>query len=108
MSRCTPTTLHRLRERLAKEFEEILNSGEIVMKSDGEPLVIDGKVIMKRPSPAMYNVIRQFLRDNGIDREPVDVPPGQPVVDSLPFAEEEPKEIEGLPQHLLAAADQDF
>jgi hypothetical protein len=48
----------------------------------------------------MYNVIRQFLRDNGIDREPLDVPPGKPTtVSALPF-HEDPSEIEELPAHL--------
>jgi hypothetical protein len=94
------TNMHRLRERLAKDFEEILNVGEPLMVN-GEPLVIDGKVVMKRPAPAMYNVIRQFLRDNGIDREPVDLPNDKPsVVANLPF-HEDPSEIEGLPPHLL-------
>ncbi len=92
----TATNMHRLRERLAKEFEQILREGEVVMK-DGEPLVIDGKVVLKRPSPAMFNVIRQFLRDNGIDRDPVDIDPAKPaLVESLPFAEEEPLPIEHL------------
>jgi hypothetical protein len=91
--------MHRLRERLAKDFEQILNEGEPLVVN-GEPLVIDGKVVMKRPAPAMYNVIRQFLRDNGIDREPVDptTPKGTPIA-ALPFVED-PSEIEGLPAHL--------
>ena len=103
MSRtCTTTNLHRLRERLAKEFEQILNDGEVVMVGD-QPLVVDGKVVVKRPSPAMYNVIRQFLRDNGIDREPVNVDPDKPsVISALPF-HEDPSEIEGLPRHLIEA-----
>ena len=89
------TNLHRLRERIASDFMEILDKGEVLMK-EGEPLVIDGQVVVKRPSPAMYNVIRQFLRDNGIDREPVDVDPSKPsVVSQLPFAED-PQEIEDL------------
>lgn len=91
--------LYRLRERIAKDFDDLLANGEVVMK-DGEPLVLDGKVVMKRPSPAMYNVIRQFLRDNGIDRDPLDVPAGKPAsVSALPF-HEDPSEIEGLPAHL--------
>jgi hypothetical protein len=91
--------MHSLRERLASDFEQILKEGEPLVVN-GEPLVIDGKVVMKRPAPAMYNVIRQFLRDNGIDREPLDVPPGKPTtVAALPF-HEDPSEIEGLPAHL--------
>lgn len=98
----TKTNMHRLRERLAKEFEKILTEGEVVMK-DGEPLVIDGKLVIKRPSPAMFNVIRQFLRDNGIDRDPVDIDPEKPsVVTNLPF-HEDPLEIETLPTHLEGA-----
>lgn len=98
----TRNNMHRLRERLAKEFEQILSEGEVVMVN-GEPLVINGKVVMKRPSPAMYNVIRQFLRDNGIDRDPVDVPGDRPaLVETLPFMEEA-QEINGLPEHLRLA-----
>jgi hypothetical protein len=92
--------MHSLRERLASDFEQILKEGEPLLVN-GEPLVIDGKVVMKRPAPAMYNVIRQFLRDNGIDREPLDQPPGgkPAIVSALPF-HEDPSEIEELPAHL--------
>ena len=94
--------MHRLRERLAQEFAAILNEGEVAMR-DGEPLVIDGKLVMKRPSPAMFNVMRQFLKDNGIDRDPLEAEANRPgVIESLPF-HEDPLEIEGLPKHLEAA-----
>lgn len=91
------TNLHRLRERLAKEFIHLMDSGEVVMNGE-EPLVVDGKLVMKRPSPAMLNVIRQFLRDNGIDRDPIDVPEDKPpLTKSLPFEEPEEAEILQLP-----------
>jgi hypothetical protein len=81
---------HRLRERLAEEFNAILDSGEVLMK-DGEPVLIDGKPIMKRPSPAMYNVIRQYLKDNGIDRDPLELK-SQTLIEAdaktLPFDED--------------------
>ena len=97
MSLAKPTKLHSLRERLAGEFQSILDSGEVLMK-DGEPVLIDGRPIMKKPSPAMYNVIRQFLKDNGIDRDPLDST-GHTLIDatpkSLPF-DEDP-----TPTHLL-------
>jgi hypothetical protein len=92
------TNLHRLRERLAREFQEILDKGE--------PLVVNGEVlkdasgnaVMQRPSSAMLNTIRQFLRDNGIDREPVDVPEDKPpLTKSLPFEEAEEAEVLQLP-----------
>ncbi len=92
------TNLHRLRERLAKEFQEILDQGE--------PLVINGElvrdqkgnVVMQRPSAAMLGNIRQFLRDNGIDRDPIDVPEDKPpLTKSLPFDEPEEAEILQLP-----------
>jgi hypothetical protein len=91
----TPTNLYRLRERLAKEFQDILDQGE--------PLTINGEVVrdkhgaavMQRPSAAMLSTIRQFLRDNGIDRDPIEVDPGKPaLVKSLPF---EDGEVELLP-----------
>ena len=81
---------HRLRERLAEEFNAILDHGEVLMK-DGELVLIDGKPIMKRPSPAMYNVIRQYLKDNGIDRDPLDLKRSTLIEDdvkTLPFDED--------------------
>lgn len=88
MARVIKTGMYRLRERLAQEFIQMMDSGELVMV-EGQPLLIDGKPVMKRPSPAMLNVIRQFLRDNGIDRDPTDVDPDKPpLVESLPFVEE--------------------
>lgn len=92
------TNLHRLRERLAKEFQEILDQGE--------PMIVNGEVlkdaagnaVMQRPSSAMLNTIRQFLRDNGIDREPVEPPEDKPpLTKSLPFEEPEEAEVLRLP-----------
>ncbi len=84
------TNLHRLRERLAKEFHDLLENGE-PMIVNGEVLRDDkGRVIMQRPSAAMLGNIRQFLRDNGIDRDPVDVDPETPpLVKSLPFEDDQ-------------------
>jgi len=99
------TKLHRLRERLAQEFEDILNTGEPLLDNEGNPIVISGKPVFKRPSPAMYNTIRQFLRDNGIDRDPLDIDPEKPpVTDALPFVEDL-QELDGLPAHLQIQSD---
>lgn len=99
----SPTRLHALRERLAKEFDEILQSKDYERDKDGAILVVDGQPIVKRHSPAMYNTIRQFLKDNGIDREPLDVALGDKpaVIDALPFKEEE------VPTYLLPGGDSD-
>ncbi|MGL5935862.1 MAG: hypothetical protein ACRCZI_09595 [Cetobacterium sp.] len=98
----TTTKMYRLRERLAQEFEEILNTKTVITDDTGKPIMVDGKPLVKAHSPAMYNVIRQFLKDGGIDRDPLpgDVPEGH-IVDSLPFAE--PDVVSGIPQHLLTS-----
>lgn len=93
-----PTNLHRLREKLAAEFLALMDSGEVVTTADGEPLLVDGKPVMKRPSPAMLNVIRQFLRDNGIDRDPIEADPSRPALTTgLPFVEDDSNDYKGLP-----------
>ncbi len=89
--------LYQLRERLATEFLEIMHQGNPVMV-EGKPLIIDGKVVMERPSPAMLNTIRQFLRDNGIDRDPIEADPSRPALTTgLPFVEEDSSDYKGLP-----------
>lgn len=101
----TPTGLHSVRNGLAQEFQEILKEKEILVDKDGNPIRDEnGKLIRKRLSPAMFNVIRQFLKDNGIDREPLDGSYSRPaVVNELPF--QEPTLIDGTPQHLREAVD---
>ena len=50
--------------------------GKPRLDDEGSPVLdASGKVIMDPPSTAALKEIREFLKDNGIDREPTDVTP---------------------------------
>lgn len=85
-----PTRLYQLREELINKAFYALE-GEAVTDKEGNPIIIDGKLLMKPPGAATLNVIRQLLKDNGIDREPLEAPPAKTVTDGLPFADELPQ-----------------
>lgn len=89
------TKLHRVREKLAQECEDLLTNGEPCFDREGNVVMIDGKPLMKRPTAATLSVIRQFLRDNGVVVDPIESPGDKPALtDSLPF--EEPSEIKEI------------
>lgn len=72
--------LGALHVALATAFADILNNG--VKVTDDE-----GKLVSVTAPPAYLNVVRQFLKDNGI--EAATAPPGSAlgnVVSALPFA----------------------
>jgi hypothetical protein len=99
------TKLHQLRERLTQEFADILREGgDPILDKDGQPVIVEGRVMRERPSPAMLNVIRQHLKDNGIDDDPIE---GNfrtvDVNDALPF-QEPPR---GIPEHLRTAIEEE-
>ncbi|MGL5935034.1 MAG: hypothetical protein ACRCZI_05370 [Cetobacterium sp.] len=94
------TKLHRIRELLAQEFLLALQTKEVYTDKEGVPIMIDGKPLRKSHSPAMLTAAAKFLKDNGIDRDPIDGDyEGKPVVEDLPFTE--PDQLTGTPQHLL-------
>lgn len=70
--------MERLHAALATEFENMLKEGVKVVDKDGNVLSV--------PAPAAtLNVIRQFLKDNGIE---ANAAPGTPlgnIASNLPF-----------------------
>lgn len=80
------TKMDRLREKMIEECIDILDNGEVKMTEQGP--------IRVRPSASMLNVVRQLLKDNGIDQEPIE--PTRILTDELPFVEpKSPDLIEG-------------
>lgn len=73
--------LARLHAAMAREMETILTEG--VTTADQ-----DGSVTKVTPGAAYLNVIRQFLKDNGIDNPSVgEELNAKPVFQGLPFTE---------------------
>lgn len=89
--------LDRLRDKLSDELNTILTSGEPYTDKDGNVVVVDGRPLMKRPSSATLNVIRQFLKDNGYDRDPINTPAGPPITDALPFEDDSTQFLDYTP-----------
>lgn len=84
-------TLQAIRALLADQFLDLLVTGEPVLDKDGNVVLgPDGKPLMKRLSPALYNTIRQFLRDNGIDRDNIVDVVGHIDRVELPYLESDP------------------
>lgn len=73
--------------------------GKPHLDNEGNPVLdASGKVIMDPPSAAVLKEIREFLKDNGIDREPTDVIPLQIAEEARKFDEyEDPILLEGAP-----------
>lgn len=71
----------RLHAALAKEMETILKEGVTAPDQDGVPQKLT-------PGAPYLNVIRQFLKDNGIDNPSVGEDlNAKPVFQGLPFTE---------------------
>lgn len=71
--------------------------GKPLLDREGHPVLDDkGHVIIALPSAAMLKEIREFLKDNGIDREPTDVTPLLIAEEARKFDEyEDPILVEG-------------
>jgi hypothetical protein len=87
------TKLNKLRERVIEECFNALE-GELILV-EGVPLIVDGKPLRTRPTASTLNVIRQLLKDNGIDREAVEAP-AKVITDALPFEDPETPQIQHL------------
>lgn len=70
--------MERLHSALATEFESILKDG-VTIKDD------EGKLIKVPASAATLNVIRQFLKDNGIEAHAAPGTPLGNIASNLPF-----------------------
>lgn len=65
------TRLYQLRELAIQQAFEMLK-GRPLVDSDGELVLVNGEIYLLPPSPAALNTIRQLLKDNGVDRDPVE------------------------------------
>lgn len=78
----TPDDMKELHGQLAREMRNQLMSGPTVLDKEGQPVRVS-------PTPALLNVVRQFLRDNHVSADGKN--PNSEVadlVDELPFDED--------------------
>jgi hypothetical protein len=88
-----PTKLERLHKGLADTFLDMLK-GEPLVDPNGTAILDEhSKVIYVRPKAAILKEIREFLKDNGIDSEPIEGTPVDSVVKTL-------KQFDGEPLYL--------
>lgn len=87
------TKLERLYSALAETFLEGLRGEPLVDPNGAAILDENSKPIYVRPKPAFLKEVREFLKDNGIDSEPLDGTPVDSVTKSL-------KQFDGEPLYL--------
>lgn len=88
------TQLYRLRELAIAQAFRMLEDRPAQDK-EGNVVMLYGHVLMLPPSPAALNVIRQLLKDNGVDREPIEATPGRLALTTLiPDDDQEPTLLE--------------
>ena len=71
--------LGELHGQLARTLRNIMVGGEVVKDKKGNPVALT-------PSPAILNVVRQFLKDNNIQTELDESGLGD-ILDDLPYTE---------------------
>jgi hypothetical protein len=75
------SALQKLHSDLAKELSKMVRGGQVVMDEKGMPVVIS-------PTPAVLNVVRQFLKDNNIQAHLDNNEDLQDLESALPFHDE--------------------
>ncbi len=78
----TENDMRELHGELSSQLRKMLVGGQVVLDDKGMPIVIS-------PTPAVLNVVRQFLKDNNVHAKPTNSNELGDLVDELPFAEEE-------------------
>jgi len=64
MSRATKDVMDALHKALAEQLTDILQNGELAIDKE------TGEATRKTPQASTLNVIRQFLKDNGVEVAP--------------------------------------
>lgn len=83
--------LPRLHLLLTKQLMAIIEDGVILEDKDGNVVIgLDGQPLRRTPSAPELNVIRQFLKDNGIDEEPKEEAPTEELHKKLRQYDDEP------------------
>lgn len=95
MSKATDKSLGELHGLMAEHFKELLTKG--VPYEDAE-----GNIKYKKATASDLNVIRQFLKDNGIDASPAVGSPLHSLATVLPFPTA--SEASGIPEEYLDEA----
>jgi len=100
MNNVQPTKLERLHKGLAETFLDMLKGEPLVDPSGAAILGEDGKPIYVRPKAAILKEIREFLKDNGIDSEPLEGTPVDSVATQLTQFDGDPLYLEEAGQTL--------
>jgi hypothetical protein len=72
--------LQELHGQLGRTLRNIIVGGEVVVDKEGLPVALT-------PSPAMLNVVRQYLKDNNVNAKPGTNKDINHLIDDLPFYE---------------------
>lgn len=79
--RATKDAMNELHRVLAEQLADGVANNK-------EPIVVNGEVVGHKRNAAILNVARQFLKDNGIEGQPVEGSPLAFLKDAaLPFAD---------------------
>jgi len=74
----TVDELGDLHGELAATLKKMMMKGEVVIDKEGLP-------VATTPSPALLNIVRQFLKDNNISAKPVKNSDLGDLIDDLPY-----------------------
>lgn len=99
-----PAKLPKLHRDLTDALSEGLKGTPLLDANDRAILDESGKVIYRRPDAAFLKVVREFLKDNGIESEPIEGSPVESVAKQLTHFEGDPlflEEPESLPEESL-------
>lgn len=89
-----PTKLPRLHSVYTDVLFELLKGEPLLDANDRAVLGEDGRPIYLRPKAAILKEIREFLKDNGIDSEPLEGSPVDSVAKKLTHFDGEPLYLE--------------
>jgi hypothetical protein len=92
MSNIRPVKLPGLHRGLTDEFFEQLKPQPILDK-EGHIVYFEGKPLMRRAPASVLKEVREFLKDNGIDEEPIEGGPVQSLAKQLKKFDDEPLEL---------------
>jgi len=65
------TKLYEIHQKQCRVLLKALD-GEPLLDGEGNPVIIAGEVFLKPPTAAVLREVREFLKDNGIDQEPME------------------------------------
>ena len=66
----------------------------IYLDKDGHIVYFEGKPLMRRAPASVLKEVREFLKDNGIDEEPLEGGPTQSLAKQLKQFDDDPLELE--------------